>query len=114
MDDADNADFPVGTKRRDEAIMDHQSTISEKTMRQASAIERQVQKRYQELLTSPSNVQIAKDAALREALSRIAELEERIRGLGENSREQDSQGVHGRLRDRSGCQTFPDILNGIH
>ena len=114
MDDADNADLPAATKRRNEAMTDQQNTISEKTMHQASGIGNQAQERYQGLLTNPSNLQMAKDAALREALSRIAELEERIRGMGENSREQNSEGVHGRLRNRSGCQTFPTILHEIY
>ena len=116
MDDPNNADFRAWMQRRNEGVLGNpQHTSSEKTVHQTSEIESHVQERYQGLLTRPSDLQMTKDAALREALSRITELEERIRRRGEFTREQNSEEAHGSLEhDRSGCEAYAKPLCEIY
>ena len=116
MDDPNNADFRARMQRRNEGVLGNpQQTISDIVMHQSFENERQARERYEGLLTKTADLQMTKDAALREALSRITALEERIRRRGESTREQNSEEAHGSLEhDRSRCEAYAKPLCEIY
>lgn len=109
MGDLENADFRAWLQRRDVAMMDNiQNTISEKIEHQAHEIERQTRERYEGLLKSASELQLAKDAALAKALSRINELEKRIHEGSKDAAEEYARGMEWRRNPNlSGAENPP-------